>query len=235
MSLSKKFFSRHLSPDKTRKSHLDYWKEYGGINDNKYFVAHNTVAIAPYQEDLQQSRSIILFVGTLYKQKGIGELIECYAKAKASVGKLPEIKIIGKGPERESIENLIKELGLEHDIELTGAIYEESILKEYFVKSILCVSPRQAGLTVLKSLGYGVPFITRTDAITGGEKANIQNGRTGLFYDSEEELVEILKQTVVDPSRFAAMSVAARNYYNEEASPALMAKGVIDAINYVMK
>lgn len=213
---------------------IAYWKKYKGIDDSKYFVAHNTVAIAPYDEAEAKERNIILFVGTLYKQKGVGELIECYAKAKEKVGKLPTLKIIGKGPERDSIEVRVKELDLTNDVELTGAIYEESKLKNYFVKSIICVSPKQAGLSVLKSLGYGVPFVTRTNAISGGEKTNINNGKTGFFYDTEEELTDIIAKTATEPEKYAAMSDAARKYYKEEASPDAMAQGVVDAIRYAL-
>lgn len=213
---------------------IEYWQKYRGIDEKKYFVAHNTVAVAPFEETKPGERNLILFVGTLYKQKGLGELITCYAKAKEKVSKLPVLKIIGKGPEREGIEQLIALHHLEKDVELTGAIYDENILKDYFVKSVICVSPKQAGLSVLKSLGYGVPFVTRTDAITGGEKSNIIDGKTGIFYNSEEELVDVLAQTATEPEKFAAMSEAARNHYLTEASPSGMAKGVVDAINYVL-
>lgn len=213
---------------------IKYWKKYRNIDEKKYFVAHNTVATAPFDESVKHERDIILFVGTLYEQKGLGELIDCYAKAKAVVPSMPALKIIGKGSEKGKIENLIKERCLEGDVELTGAIYDESKLKDYFIKSIVCVSPKQAGLTVLKSLGYGVPFVTRTDAISGGEKTNIIDGKTGLFYNSKEELVEILIQTVTNPQRFVAMSGAARHYYQTKASPERMAQGVIDAIKYVL-
>lgn len=214
---------------------IEYWKKYKEIDERKYFVAHNTVAVAPFDEAETKNRNIILFVGTLYKQKGISELLECYAKAKERVGVLPKIKIVGKGPEKDDIAAQIKTLNLEDDVELTGAIYEEEKLKEYFVNSIICVSPKQAGLTVLKSLGYGVPFVTRTNAITGGEKTNIIPGKTGQFYDTEEELVEILCKTAIEPQTFSAMSESARIFYKNEASPEGMAQGVVDAINYALK
>ena len=214
---------------------IEYWKKYRDIDTHKYFVAHNTVAIESFDKVDTKERNIILFVGTLYKQKGVGELIECYAKAKEKVKGIPALKIVGKGPEKESIERRVNELGLQNDIELTGAIYEESVLKDYFTKSLICVSPKQAGLSVLKSLGYGVPFVTRTDAISGGEKTNIIDGKTGFFYDTEEELIDIIASTATEPEKFAAMSEAARSYYVNEASPELMAKGVIDAIYFVLK
>lgn len=214
---------------------IEYWKKYKNINTKKYFVAHNTVkvesfdALPPFSE-----RDSFLFVGTLYAQKGIGELLQAYLEAKDEVEHLPILNIIGKGPEKESIENQIHALGLEKDIILCGPIYDEKILKDYFFKSILCISPKQAGLSVLKSLGYGVPFVTHTNAITGGEKTNIKNGVNGILYDSEDELVDILVDAAENPSKFERMSQSARNYYLKEASPERMAKGVLDAINYAL-
>lgn len=211
---------------------IEYWKKYRNLNEAKYFVAHNTVSVLPYDISETGNRNIILFVGTLYKQKGIGELLECYARAKERVSNLPKLVIIGKGPERDDIEAQVKQLHLDNAVELTGAIYEEDVLKDYFLRSVICVSPKQAGLTVLKSIGYGVPFITRTDAITGGEKANVIPGQTGCFYDTEDELVDLLCETAESPQKFAAMSETAMNYYKTEASPEKMAQGVVDAIYY---
>ncbi len=213
---------------------IEYWKKYKRIREDKCFVAHNTVEVAPYDEVLPQTRSIILFVGTLYKQKGIGELLDCYAKAKEINGLMPPLVIIGKGPEKDSIETKIKELNIEDSVELKGAIYDESILKEYFTKSIICVSPKQAGLSVLKSLGYGVPFVTRKDAITGGELFNLVDNENGIFYSKTDELVDILVNAATNRELFANMSKNARETYLNNCKPEVMAKGILDAINYSM-
>ena len=214
---------------------IEYWRKYRKIDEKKYFVAHNTVAVAPLEKVEFAVRNLILFVGTLYKQKGIGELLSCYAKAKEKTKCLPQLIIVGKGPEKDAIEAQINLLHIENDVELTGPIYDEEILKNYFAKAIVCISPKQAGLTVLKSLGYGVPFVTRTDAITGGEKVNIISGETGLFYDSEEELIEIISKTATERQFFSAMSESALRYYRTKASPELMAQGVVDAIRYSLR
>ena len=214
---------------------IEYWKKYGSIDEEKYFVAHNTVEIAPLTTTELGPRTFILFVGTLYKQKGVEELIKCYALAKGKVGDLPPLMIIGDGPEKRNIKRLIISLDLEDDVVLEGAIFDEIILKDFFSEAILCISPKQAGLTVLKSFGYGVPFVTRRDAITGGEKSNIKDGVNGYFYDTEEELINIIVRTKTHPEEFMIMSDAARNHYLTEASPEAMAQGVIDAIMYVLK
>lgn len=215
---------------------IEYWSKHRRINKEQYFVAHNTVAVAPCENYLDfDKRDSILFVGTLYRQKGLDELIEAYDMAKKECGKLPVLKIVGKGPEKDAIQQMINELNLQDDIELCGPIYEEEQLKDYFLRATICVSPKQAGLSVLKSFGYGVPFVTRTNAITGGEKSNIINGHNGILYDSTKELANIIRTTETEPERFREMSSNAREYYINNASPQKMARGVLDAINYALK
>src|SRR6185312_870317 len=122
-----------------------------------------------------QLKNRILFIGTLYKEKKIYELIDAFIEAKNNEknGEFLYMDIIGKGDELENIKDIIKKNGLSESVFLHGAIYDEKQLAEYFSRSLLCISPDQAGLSVLKSMGYGVPYVTRTDAITGGERLNI--------------------------------------------------------------
>ena len=214
---------------------IEYWKKYGKIDEKKYFVAHNTVKVAEFEKLLPiEKRDKYLFVGTLYSQKGLGELIEAYAMAKKRNRLIPKLYIVGKGPERDLIQASIKEKGLEDSIVMIGAIYEEEKLKDYFLTSLLCISPKQAGLSVQKSLGYGVPFVTRPDAITGGERLDIKDKENGFFYQTTEGLAEILVKTAQEPGFIEQMSNNARQYYLTKASPEEMAKGALDAINYAL-
>lgn len=214
---------------------IDYWAKYRKIDYNKYFVAHNTVEVADFGEmPFFEQRDSFLFVGTLYAQKGLGELIEAYQKAKRLNSKLPKLNIVGKGPEQEFIREQIKEAGLEENIILCGPIYDENILKDYFLRAILCISPKQAGLSVQKSFGYGTPFVTRPDAITGGERLDIKNGQNGFFYNTIEELSNILCDSVANTENLRKMSENARDYYVNNCTPEHMANGAIEAIRYVL-
>lgn len=217
------------------KATIDYWSKYKKIDVNKYFEAHNTVAIADFGElPPFDSRDSFLFVGSLYAQKGIGELIEAYSVAKRKIGDLPKLNLVGKGEEKEAIETQIKEKGLEKDVILCGAIYDEEVLKDYFLKALLCISPKQAGLSVLKSLGYGCPFVTRPDAITGGERDNIVDRYNGFFYHSLEELSDILVDVTQNKETYYSMSQNAYDYYNNYCTPEMMAKGALAAINFAL-
>lgn len=214
---------------------IDFWERNKKIDRNKYFVAHNTVKVE-YDNVLLpiEKRDKYLFVGSLYRQKGLGELIEAYSIAKVKYNSLPKLYIVGKGPEEGLIQEIIREKNLSDSVVMTGAIYDEEVLKKYFLSSLLCISPKQAGLSVQKSLGYGVPFVTRPDAITGGERLDVINKVTGFLYETTEELSDLLVNAAVNPDEINKISRNARDYYSKEASPEKMAQGALDAIAYVL-
>lgn len=215
---------------------IDYWAKYRKLDYNKYFVAHNTVEVADFGEMPRfEQRDSFLFVGTLYAQKGLGELIEAYQKAKESTSNLPKLNIVGKGPEQDIIQEQIINAGLEKDIILCGPIYDENVLKDFFLRAILCISPKQAGLSVQKSFGYGTPFVTRPDAITGGERLDIKEGYNGFFYNNVAELAEILIDSCRNTVDLKNISKNARNYYLKYCQPKHMANGAIEAIRYVLR
>lgn len=213
---------------------IEYWKKYSKIDERKYFVAHNTVKVADFAQlpDISE-RNKYLFVGTLYQQKGLGELIEAYAIAGNKYENLPKLYIVGKGPEEQLIKEFIREKGLSDSVVMTGAIYDEVVLKDYFLTSLLCISPKQAGLSVQKSLGYGTPFVTRPNAITGGERLDVHDKENGFFYESIEELSDIMVDAFKNPAKIDEMSKNARSYYLTEASPEKMVEGALAAIKYV--
>ena len=214
---------------------ISYWR--GIISEEKTFVAHNTVDVLmniPYQIN---DKDAILFIGSLYKEKMIYELIEAYIVAKKRVSNKDfyKLNIVGKGEEYVNIKLFIKERELTNSVLLLGPIYDEVKISKLFAKSILCVSPNQAGLSVLKSMGYGVPFVTRENSITGGERLNIANNVNGVLYNSPEELVDIISNSFLNKQEYIEMGRNAKEYYMSNATPKHMVNGFIEAINYSTK
>lgn len=82
-------------------------------------------------------------------------------------------------------------------------------------------------------MGYGVPFVTRRNAITGGEILNIQDGINGILYDKYEDLVDIINDVIIHKDKYLEMGKNAYVYYQKNATPEIMANGVIDALDYV--
>lgn len=208
---------------------------WGKLMDNQNtFVAYNTVKVLE-NNSFSKKRNTILFLGTLIKGKGIMMLIELYNELlKGHLAFSLKLKIIGGGPLESEINNYIKTEKLSDNIQMCGPIYDESILKDHFSSALLCISPNQAGLSVLKSMGYGVPFVTSFDATTGGEKYSITDGLNGLFYNSRDELKDILLKTSKDPQNFLKMGINAKKLYTKKATIEIMSSGFISAIEYVL-
>ena len=213
------------------KENIAFWHNELPVENT--FVAHNTVEILPTTiNEVAGRKTAILFVGTLYKQKMIYELIDSYVRVKKKNKDFFDLEIVGPGPELPVITEMVRQMDLADCIHLHGPIYDEKVLKPLFLSSALCVSPNQAGLSVLKSLGYGVPFVTRSDAITGGERLNIRSGENGYFYDSPAELDKILLSAWEHPEKSAELSRNAHEYYWNHATPDKMAEGFLKAIEY---
>lgn len=204
-----------------------------GFNRERLFVAHNTVAVSDKLGIL--TKNSILFVGTLYRQKGIFDLLEAYLEAYRLNKNLFPLKIVGSGEEEENIKEFIKNHDLSHQIFLLGAIYDELQKEKLFKEAYACISPSQAGLGVLESMAHGTPFITMHTAITGGERFNIESEVNGLLYNTKEDLVNIILDICANPSYYEKLGINALNYYNDNRTPKVMIQGFVDAINSVLE
>lgn len=204
----------------------------------KFFVAHNTLKIADKPIDWDHERTSILFVGALYKEKKVEELIRAYLEVvdeQSDRTKLPTLDIVGDGDQRVFLQDMVQQSGHASSIHFHGAIFDENILQPMFADALVCISPNQAGLSVLKSMGYGVPFATQADAITGGERLNIRHQENGFLYNSYKELKDIIRLTLLHPERFTEMGRKAHDFYLKYATPEIMAQGFLDAVDYAFK
>lgn len=203
-----------------------------GIPGQKMFEAPNTVEVHPIEEETDKDS--ILFIGTLYRQKGLQALLDAYLKLR-NLGSLPQLRIIGKGPDSELIRRWIADNNMERVIQMKGAIYDIDEKAKYFSKAYACISPQQAGLSVLESMGYGVPFVTSKNAITGGELLNIHHGTDGVVMDTEEQLSDIIRDISENPGKYIKMGHEAQKFYNDNRTPQHMADGIWNAIKYSLE
>lgn len=210
----------------------EFWKKTRLSKDN-IFIAPNTTEIAKF-DFIPEKKNDFLFVGTLYRGKGLDLLLSAFKQFKQRKQSGAKLIIVGKGEMESELKDFVQKEGLNESVIFTGAIYDEPTLATYFERSLLCFSPTQAGLSAPKSLGYGVPFVTRKDAITGGEIYHVTNGKTGILYESNDELLGIMLDAVDNREKYLKMGQNAMSYYQTNATIHHMAKGVIDAINHVL-
>ena len=130
----------------------------------------------------------ITFIGRLTYQKNPERLIGVLKKL---LEVLPSFKaaIIGDGPLKDVMENLIKESNLENNVFLLG--FQENPYKILKDSKVMLLVSRWEGLPmcVLEALALGVPVVsTRTDGIS----SVIKNGNNGYICENDDELVEKL-------------------------------------------
>ena len=87
----------------------------------------------------------------------------------------------------------------------------------YFGKTIRKQSEvyhrRKLGLLALNGVGYGTPFVTKADAITEGKRLNILNGETGITYNDDNDLTNVLLNIHKRPQKYINMGSNVREYY----------------------
>lgn len=198
----------------------------------KNFVAHNTVKVSKIK--YTGDKKSIVFLGTLYPQKGLFTLLEAYKKVYDKNKDLIPLEIIGDGILKDDIKKWILKNNLQANIIMHGSIYSEKEKCNILSHAYACISPKQAGLSVLENMGYGVPFITYKSAITGGEIFNIDNKNNGLILDDDQDLSHVIKDININPGKYVKMGENAYNYYWESRTPEHMADGIADAVDYVL-
>ncbi|MFV0176250.1 glycosyltransferase [Empedobacter falsenii] len=185
-----------------------------GINPCKMAVAYNTVQINPNFKIQDKEYKSFIFIGSLYKQKKIFDLIKCYHNLYIINNSIHNLEIIGDGDEFKNIKKYISDNNLSGKIILHGKIVDDALLLPIMKRAVVCVSPGQAGLSVQKCFSYGVGFITEYNSITGGESHSIIEGTTGNFYDGTLNDLEHKMRLYTDINYCKNISINAFNFYS---------------------
>lgn len=188
----------------------NYWNN----NRKKISVVGNSVINEKAINTSSHNKKHFLFFGSLNKRKGLIELIEAFKKAISSVPNL-QLLVVGDGEEKDEIEQKVLELELKDNVQLLGAIYDRSQKQQVFSNAYCVISPLQAGLSVVESFSYGVPFVTSTTAISGGEAQSIIHDENGVLFNNIETLSDIIVSFVDGRRNSAYLGNNAFNFYQE--------------------
>lgn len=147
--------------------------------------------------NIEKSKQV-LFVGRLSKEKGIDVLIKATKIAKESCPEI-SVKIIGDGPERKNLEELVRKLNLEKNIKFLGKIPNEKIFL-YYQKSLAVIMPsvcmENCPIVAFEAMANKAPIIASN---IGGIPEIVQNEKTGLLFtpgdpkDLASKIIKLLK------------------------------------------
>ena len=133
-----------------------------------------------------------LAVGRLNRQKAFDTLIEAYAIALFRAATLPTLLIIGKGPERQALNDKILQLGLSNKVVLAG---EVANVGDYYYGALALLHPaRFEGMpnVVLEAMATGTPVVVSNsqDSIVN----LVSNDVSAMIFDTNDinQLAEII-------------------------------------------
>ena len=205
-----------------------------GLPPDKLFVANNTFHVENHRSFHEHKpKDIFINVGTLDPRKQNDVLIRAFKAVLEKTGRDLSLYLIGDGRDRDVLTSLIYELKLADRVFLTGKIEDPAVLEGYYARALASISFGQAGLAVLQSMAFGVPFVTKQSAVSGGEKYNIIDDYNGIFCnDDPRSLEQAMLRLVENEATARTMGANAYTYYRDRASVDGMVEGFRVALSY---
>lgn len=139
---------------------------------------------------IPEDKLVLLYVGRLSTEKNIEELVSYVYGTKEKENLL--LLLVGDGPEREALEQQVRELGMEEDVIFAGMAPFDKI-EDYYALGDIFVSASTSetqGLTYIEALATGMPLLVRRDTCLDGVLREYENG---ISYMDEKMFQEGLR------------------------------------------
>ena len=155
---------------------------------------------------LEADTPVIISIGRIAKEKSIDVVISALPKL---VEKLPDLKmvIVGEGNEIENLGKFAESIGVGDHVMFTGGKPWEEIGKYYQLGNVFCsasVSETQ-GLTFAEAMAGGIPVVAKKDECI---ENILTDNETGLLFESDEELPDLLYRVLTDQTLSSRLSQA---------------------------
>jgi glycosyltransferase involved in cell wall biosynthesis len=178
---------------------------------------------------VREGTPLFVCAGQLAPRKGIDLLIRSVATYRREFGPCA-LWVIGDGPERDSLADLARRLGVEDDVTFLGTVDHE-VLKGAFEACHAFVFPTLqdlVGRVVVEALTAGAPVVL--SPMTGAAGTIVQDGVNGFIVDPRHgrALTEALHR-VADPETLLALREGVRRT-NTALMPDTVAGLILDAV-----
>ena len=176
----------------------------------------------PGESRIGRKRVHILSVGRLHPVKGFKHLITAVAMLMGKDLDF-ECSIMGEGPERENLQDQIRDLGVEEHVRIRRAIGHEEMPEVFAGADIYVLSSLSEGLPVvlMEAMASGIPVVSTR--ITGIPEL-VEEGVSGLLVPPGDPaaLAEAVAGLIADPIARHEMGRAGRirveNHFNLETN-----------------
>lgn len=190
-----------------------------------------------HQHKLNPDKINILSIGRLVEKKGFQYSIEAITNL-IQQGHAIKYTIIGDGPLKESLAQLISNLKMTEHIILLGSQPHETI-KEYIQQSDLLLAPSvtatngdQEGIPVvlMEAMASGLPVLSTYHS---GIPELINDGITGFLVEENkpDQIAKKIKELITDHSKLEDISLAARDFIKNNHDIIVLNKTLCEIIS----
>ena len=204
------------------------WKQYfkSLVNEEKIVVISNAIKI-PNDFEKDFNRNELLFLGRIYEQKGIYDLLEAFSKLKNEFSDI-RLSICGDG-ELDKINKFIVENNLTSNIKCYGWVSGKEKEKLLTKSSIFLLPSYNEGMpmSILEAMAYKNIVITTN---VGGIPEIIKNNENGIMIapGNKEQLYIKIKDIIKDKNKKEEISENARRLIENKFDINKVIKKLID-------
>jgi glycosyltransferase involved in cell wall biosynthesis len=165
---------------------------------------------------------VLLFVAHLAERKGAPILVEA-CRILAERGVLFRCVVVGDGPQRSYVEQLVEQYALQKVVDLTGVVFQEH-LREYLSRADVFVLPCLTAnngdmdgipVVLMEAMAMGIPAVS---TYVSGIPELIEDGRSGLLVNEKdpEALADAIERLLSDRELRIRLGKSGRQKVTEE-------------------
>lgn len=168
-----------------------------GVDRSAIEVTYNGVDTTYFAPPTQPRENFVLYTGRLGWRKGVHDLIRAWAQVKA-YGYSGTLALTGKGPFRESLESLVRELNLESSVKFLGVVPRDTLRSLLQRAEMFAFPSHYEGLptSILEAMATATPIVT-TDA--PGVADLVEHRKTALQCRVGD--VDAIAQSIIELTR----------------------------------
>jgi glycosyltransferase involved in cell wall biosynthesis len=138
------------------------------------------------EHNISPNSKLLVFTGRLQPVKKLDQLVKATALLNET-GVDTHLAFIGDGQQRQYLEQLATDSGIQDKVHFLGASYDEAFIGLVFKASDLCIIPSGAGLTIMHAMVYGTPVLLSDNlAQHFPEWEAVVEGKTGFYYKTDD-------------------------------------------------